>query len=49
MNGKTRYHYNISYINERKILESKLSLLRAEREKYYTDEMIKIQRFKDIF
>lgn len=42
-------HNNVSYINERKILESKISLLRAEREKCYTDGIVDIQRFMDIF
>lgn len=35
---------NLNYKNEKKILESKLSLLRAERDKYYTDEMVNIQK-----
>ena len=39
---------DLNYKNERKILESKISVLRAEREKCYTDGRIEISRFNDI-
>lgn len=38
---------DLNYKNNKKILESKLALLRAERDKYYTDEMVNIQIMKD--
>ena len=38
---------DVNYINERKILESKISLLRAERDKCYTDGMIDIQNINN--
>lgn len=39
--------FDLNYKNNKKILESKLALLRAERDKYYTDEMVNIQRMRD--
>lgn len=38
---------DLNYKNNKKIIESKLTLLRAERDKYYTDEMVNIQRMMD--
>jgi hypothetical protein len=40
---------NLSYKQKVNVLKSKLSLIRAERDKYYTNQMAYIQRMMDIY